>query len=110
MPNPQQKESPGSALAGPEAQFKSRYADPNHAANSGSLISLVTGGAINPLERKDRRRAARREMIGIPARDRTKGSMVQRALQENVAYLMIVNMPSEEELAVARAKLAAPME
>ncbi|KAL8788886.1 MAG: hypothetical protein Q9195_007100, partial [Heterodermia aff. obscurata] len=28
--------------------FTSRYADPNHPVNSGSLISLVTGGYINP--------------------------------------------------------------
>jgi len=29
-------------------KFTSRYADPNHPANSGSLIALVTGGHINP--------------------------------------------------------------
>ena len=34
-------------------KFTSRYADPNHPANSGSLISLVTGGAVNipPIQR-----------------------------------------------------------
>ncbi|RDL37720.1 uncharacterized protein BP5553_05153 [Venustampulla echinocandica] len=35
-------------LKGQKQTFKSRYADPNHAANSGSLVSLVTGGKINP--------------------------------------------------------------
>ena len=32
----------------PKDKFVSRYADPNHPANSGSLISLVTGGLVNP--------------------------------------------------------------
>ncbi|KAF8850677.1 hypothetical protein BDZ45DRAFT_769445 [Acephala macrosclerotiorum] len=32
----------------PKDNFSSRYADPNHPANSGSTISLVTGGYINP--------------------------------------------------------------
>lgn len=31
-----------------ELEFTSRYADPNHPANNGSLISLVTGGNVNP--------------------------------------------------------------
>lgn len=31
-----------------KAKFSSRYADPNHAANSGHLLALVTGGLINP--------------------------------------------------------------
>ncbi|KAL2012543.1 hypothetical protein VTN00DRAFT_68 [Thermoascus crustaceus] len=33
---------------GPKPTFTSRYADPDHPASSGSLISLVTGGYINP--------------------------------------------------------------
>jgi len=42
-------ENPDSALVtGPKPTFTSRYADPNHPASSGSLISLVTGGHINP--------------------------------------------------------------
>jgi hypothetical protein len=40
-------ENPGSSLAQTDPKFKSRFADPNHPANSGSLISLVTGGAID---------------------------------------------------------------
>lgn len=40
---------PGSFLAnGPREQFTSRYADPNHPATSGSFLSLVTGGYVNP--------------------------------------------------------------
>jgi hypothetical protein len=39
---------PDNVLAnGPQPNFTSRFADPNHPVNSGSLISLVTGGYIN---------------------------------------------------------------
>ncbi|KAJ9350712.1 hypothetical protein C8Q69DRAFT_439193 [Paecilomyces variotii] len=41
--------NPGNTLAqGPKPTFTSRYADPNHPANSGSIVSLLTGGYINP--------------------------------------------------------------
>ncbi|RFU28619.1 hypothetical protein B7463_g7727, partial [Scytalidium lignicola] len=42
-------QNPNSALANtPKPSFTSRYADPNHPANNGNLISLATGGYINP--------------------------------------------------------------
>lgn len=41
--------NPDSLLAQtPKHTFRSRYADPNHPAASGNLISLITGGHINP--------------------------------------------------------------
>jgi hypothetical protein len=47
-------QNPGSMLAqGPKPEFRSRYADPNHLASSGNLISLITGGHINPPSRRD---------------------------------------------------------
>ena len=47
MNDHQANENPSSALAaGPKPQFTSRFADPSHAANSGSPIALLTGGAI----------------------------------------------------------------
>jgi hypothetical protein len=43
----QAMENPDSALAvGPKPSFSSRFADPSHAANSGSLIALISGGAV----------------------------------------------------------------
>jgi hypothetical protein len=40
-------ENPDSALAaGPRPSFSSRFADPSHAANSGSLVALISGGAV----------------------------------------------------------------
>ncbi|KAJ8098108.1 hypothetical protein POJ06DRAFT_282836 [Lipomyces tetrasporus] len=50
-------QNPGSSLAVPiDSQFASRYSDPNHPANSGSLIALVTGGKGDPRRwRRERR-------------------------------------------------------
>jgi hypothetical protein len=60
-------ENPGSKLTamGQEPKFANRYADPNHSANSGSLVSLLTGGAINPQRRRNDRRVAKRERRAI---------------------------------------------
>ncbi|THZ93624.1 hypothetical protein D6C88_02654 [Aureobasidium pullulans] len=42
-------QNPDSVLAQvPQGEFSSRYADPNHAAASGSLISFVSGGKLIP--------------------------------------------------------------
>ncbi len=41
-------ENPESSLSTGTPEFKSKYADPNHPASSGSLISLVTGGKVDP--------------------------------------------------------------
>ncbi|PLB49764.1 hypothetical protein P170DRAFT_409355 [Aspergillus steynii IBT 23096] len=158
-------ENPTSDLnMAPKPQFTSRYADPSHPANSGSLISLVTGGHVNPDELIGGRRAGggRREggrrgydrgvgggLLGrrqgpishiingvqnsrsgeqYPAeegyregpasapgygarnpRERLRGPRgdgplggIKKKLQSNVLYLMIVNLPSEEEMRQAR--------
>lgn len=43
----QNEEEPDSALIqGPKPEFTSRYADPNHPANEGSLVALLTGGNL----------------------------------------------------------------
>ena len=84
-------ENPNSSLAvGPSPGFASRYADPNHAANSGSLISLVTGGALNPKGRRAERRSARKisgaerrgESITAQTGQRRKGGIVRKMLQK----------------------------
>lgn len=58
-------ENPGSKLTGQEPKFASRFADPNHPANSGGLVSLFTGGAINPQRMRNERRFAKRERRAI---------------------------------------------
>jgi hypothetical protein len=41
--------NPDSKLANTvHTEFKSKYADPNHPASSGNIVSFVTGGRINP--------------------------------------------------------------
>ncbi|KAH7140391.1 hypothetical protein B0J13DRAFT_63646 [Dactylonectria estremocensis] len=109
-------EHQGSSLAVPSSArqpFQSRYSDPNHAANSGSLISLITGGAINPMERRQKmrtamseRRNARRVANGRAPRSPRRGlgskgqrkGPIRKMLQPNVLYLIVVNLPSEAEV------------
>ncbi|APA16254.1 hypothetical protein sscle_16g110240 [Sclerotinia sclerotiorum 1980 UF-70] len=105
-------QNPNSTLATPKPQFLSRYSDPSHPANSGSLISLITGGHINPQARRIERRVARGERrqnkrirsayrrgeVITPEtglRRRRKGGLVKRILQKDVLYLMIVSYDSE---------------
>ncbi|KAJ2976554.1 hypothetical protein NQ176_g4887 [Zarea fungicola] len=63
-------QNPDSNLAqlGVKPEFHSRYSDPNHPASSGSLVGLLTGGALSGRLQSARkqarreRRAARRDM------------------------------------------------
>ena len=107
-------ENAGSSLAVPtgEKQFVNRYSDPNHPANSGSLVGLITGGAIDLKGRRDRRRGAKRvrrairrgEVVTDNTHLRRGGreGIVKRILKREVLYLMIVNMPSEKELQASK--------
>ncbi|KAK4695466.1 hypothetical protein P7C71_g2291, partial [Lecanoromycetidae sp. Uapishka_2] len=111
---------PNSKLAGSIApqQFASRFSDPNHPVNSGSPLALLSGGHIDLSKRKAEKRArkmerkAARRGYTVQPQSSTAGTYqrkpkgVRRFLKKNVLYLMIVNMPSEEELAAARAVLA----
>ncbi|MCJ1394462.1 hypothetical protein MMC18_007340 [Xylographa bjoerkii] len=86
-------------------QFKSRYADPNNATNM-HLFSLLTGGKwkAQPLGARRRyERAQRKE-----AEKRAQGIRTQprkRLLSESVLYLMVVNMPTEQELERAKKEI-----
>jgi hypothetical protein len=98
-----------------EKQFASRFSDPNHPANSGSLIALVSGGAIDTSEQdraKKERKAMRRQyrdarrvsrgreprwdQSGMAKRSPQGG--IKGMMKSDVLYLMIVNYPSESEL------------
>ncbi|GME54896.1 uncharacterized protein LTHEOB_12933 [Neofusicoccum parvum] len=94
------------ALAPPPQPFKSRYSDPNAHVNK-HLLPLVTGGRVKakPLgARKRWERAQRRQREQLARGELVKPA--KRFLQEDVLFLMIVNMPSEEELAEARRNIA----
>lgn len=95
--------------------MKSRFNDPNHPANSGSIISLVTGGHV-PVPGLNKLHGKRNEALGInrllrrpedSSRDGrlvsgTGRQFVKKKLQKDVLYLMIVNLPTEEEKKEAR--------
>lgn len=106
----------------------SRYNDPNHPANSGSLISLITGGAINPAARRQARREAKRERRDSkreykdarrvahgraprgPRRVRAKRkgarkTIIKKIMHQDVLYLLIVNLPSQDEVQQSVAQL-----
>ncbi|KAI4854256.1 hypothetical protein E4T44_00295 [Aureobasidium sp. EXF-8845] len=136
-------ENPNSALAaGPKPQFTSRFSDPSHAANSGSLAALISGGAVQMPQRNDllssrggqagggrigNRAVLGRGLGGAAVRGGTQrdtdsemrhglgglcsgrgGSsvgplgLVQQVMKKDVLYLLIVDMPSNDELAAAQ--------
>ncbi len=111
-----ENQNPGSKLTvHSEHQFASRFSDPNHPANSGSLVALLSGGKINTTEadrakaeRRGRKRQyqdMRRVAHGREPRYDNSG-MTKRApqggikgmMKSDVLYLMIVNYPSDAEL------------
>ncbi|OCL10367.1 hypothetical protein AOQ84DRAFT_387564 [Glonium stellatum] len=113
-------ENPNSSLTTASTpQFASRFSDPNHPANSGSLISLVTGGALggrkqrrqggrgglgdlaNEFGRRQRRQRGRRGERGGAIKS------VRKMMQQDVLYLMVVNLPTDRELEIARSTLQA---
>ncbi|EAU30236.1 predicted protein [Aspergillus terreus NIH2624] len=86
--------NPESPLAmQPKRAFTSKFADPNHDTNK-SPISLATGGAVpyNTTWRKD-------------LRDR-EGGRRQRKIADKVLYMIIVNMPSEDDMSRAESIMA----
>ncbi|KAE8332858.1 hypothetical protein BDV39DRAFT_199859 [Aspergillus sergii] len=112
--------NPGSSLAVPESGrkgFVSRYNDPNHPVNNGKITSVLTGGLIGSKpglieraatsirESQVSRRIARGEPPSEPIKEKwqryqrkKKPGLAKKVLQQDVLYLLIVNMPTEEEL------------
>jgi hypothetical protein len=111
-----EKENPGSKLnVYGERRFASRFSDPNHPANSGSLVALLSGGKIDTTEAdrakaerrarkrqyKDMRRVSRgREPRYDPSglNKRAPQGGIKGLMKSDVLYLMVVNYPSEGEL------------
>ncbi|KIW35199.1 uncharacterized protein PV07_01912 [Cladophialophora immunda] len=119
-----EKANPGSKLnVYQERQFASRFSDPNHPANSGSLIALLSGGKIDTTEAdrmkaerrarkrnfKDARRVSRGREPRYDASGLTKRAPqggIKGLMRSDVLYLMIVNYPSEVELKEAAQAMA----
>jgi hypothetical protein len=112
------KNHPESNLALPadqKPQFASWLSDPNDPRNNGSMITLLTGGKVNLVEKRkawEAKRAAQNNAIvtsegriEVPAEIKSSNwekRRVKRVMKRGVLYLMIVNMPTEEEMAAAR--------
>lgn len=119
----QEAKHPDSKLVKPatdQKPLKSRFNDPNHPANSGSLISLVTGGAIavpgvDTLVGQGRRMAVNLVQGEKPTEngepiDGPAMTVFKKLIEQDVLYLMVVNLPTEQELQDATAHLAGLME
>ncbi|QSZ31161.1 hypothetical protein DSL72_000724 [Monilinia vaccinii-corymbosi] len=103
-------ENPSTTLAinaGEPKAPSSRWADPSHPVNQGGVIGVLSGGHLGRAARKERRR----ERKGLPKDENPKPHRTgilrtaKRQLHEDVLYLMIVNMPSDEEMKIV-AKMA----
>jgi hypothetical protein len=112
--------NPNSKLTGPppSKQFASRYSDPNHPANSGTILGLLTGGHFDPKARRRGRKAERRaRRRGVPLAEADiknaemgrkpmgRQGLIRRVLQKNVLYLMIVNLPTTQEMDSVRREM-----
>ena len=106
---------PGAARS---ENFASRWSDPNHPANSGSLVALLTGGVIDPdgIKRStsgrfddarsgftgDQRSAGPgRGYLSGQKQESAKGGViggVKKVMTQDVLYLMIAEMPSPQEM------------
>jgi hypothetical protein len=95
-------------------QFRSRYADPNNSTNN-HLFDLLTGGHAHAQTLGADRRVSRKQWRnerrmarGLAPRDGPAGPVglvlkgVKKVLKEDVFYLMVVNLPSQEELEEAK--------
>ena len=107
-------DNPNSILAVPQQrEFASRFSDPNHPASSGNLISLVTGGFIHPDKGKNRLdvqglykavREGREYKSPQQGPSQSNGGLLRKILKQNVLYLIVVNMPTDEEMEAAGAR------
>lgn len=81
-------QNPDSVLAQvPQSEFNSRYADPNHAAASGSLISFVSGGKLIPGPNSRGLIGGLASVIGQAARGEKQGSEWERYAAEDTQRL-----------------------
>lgn len=118
------------ALPSAEKQFVNRFADPNHPVNSGSIFGLVTGGTWDPIATGRVRRAEEKARskdeppltpeerhdayMGRKVRGRVTGTnsrtlpIVGKLLKKNMLYLIIVNLPTQQEIDQVRRMLNNP--
>ncbi|KAJ9295110.1 hypothetical protein DTO271G3_6280 [Paecilomyces variotii] len=118
------------ANAGPKETFKSIYSDPNHAASSGDLLALLTGGRVQlpslPVPGRFGGRNNNKQTSGGEGRSSsTDGGIIRKAktgavptllsgtltlLKNDILYLVIVNRPTQQQLAEASTLLRSSQE
>lgn len=103
-----------------DSQYVNRFADPNHPINSGSIFGLLSGGTFDPIASGRVRRAEQHvkkhgqtpltdqerhdAYMGRKVRGRVTGTpsktlpLVGNVLKKDVLYLLIVELPSEEQI------------
>ena len=92
-----------------EKKFVNRFADPNHPIHSGTIIGPLTGGRFDPvadLRAKHAQWRARRRGVELTEEEVWNARMgrstavgrVGRILRRDVLYMIITNLPSEEEI------------
>ena len=89
----------------PKPDFATRVSDPNHPAFRGSWLTLISGGKIPPkAERRAKRRNERIQAGYLPSRKQERKARKQKRklMKQNVLYLMIVNLPTEQEMEMAK--------
>lgn len=100
--------NPNQRLEMPKPDFATRVSDPNHPAFRGSWLTLISGGKIPPKsERRMRRREERMQAGFAPSRKQEKKAWKQKRklMKQNVLYLMIVNLPTEQEMEAAKVRV-----
>ncbi|KAF9874291.1 hypothetical protein CkaCkLH20_08274 [Colletotrichum karsti] len=102
-------ENPNSKIPQPPHKEQSNVS----ANSSGGLLSMATGGkVVGPVGRIQQRRNDRREMMGIERRvgrdarkKRKKNRPLKKMMKQDALYLMVVNLPSQEEMDAVAASL-----
>ncbi|WJG35586.1 uncharacterized protein FOBCDRAFT_203571 [Fusarium oxysporum Fo47] len=86
----------------PQKLFSNHYQGPNHPASNGGVFGLLLGGKLTPDHEKQKQRES---FANVQPRLSVQSELLehgQRRINRNTLYVMIVNMPSEEELEAAR--------
>lgn len=129
--NPDSKLTAAMPVSSPDS-YVNRFANPDHPVNNGSIFALLSGGTFDPIGAGRVRRAeakAKRKgeepltdrerhdaLMGRKVRGRVTGTpskelpLIGKVLKKDVLYLVVVNLPTDEEIAAAAEKLKAAKE
>lgn len=99
-----ESQHPGSKLAVPRPQFVSSWSDPTaDVFQASSLREMVGAGSTGGRSRADQQQVQAEYHTTPEQTERSDGG--RKLLQKHILYLTVVNMPNEEEMAVAQGLL-----